>query len=460
MRFYNYLNESTNKKRFTKYFEGGEYKDLYIKSKKEVNFYNKDLELIGIKGQDGESITLLDINPKKGKINKRQKIDHYFVPVQYKTTIVYIDVNDIRTPQELSRGESLSIQATNLIKSGNNAVKNVILWGKEYSSSDFKEFTSDVELGNVIINGFKNNNSVPDYITNEMERIISGRNYVSFDWGSITSNDHKNQIGKYYGELLVGLCLLKGDYSVFRGNLQEMIKGQKIKSFLMPTSPSFPAADSLIKTDKKIIPISSKKGGGTGASFYTNLVPLLNNVDDKNLRSKTNILLQMKKIFNVVNKKNAVIRQIYEWGFNFLLKNIKNKLKNSPFDVYEIIRKDDLPNKNVDVIMNYIKNTRWKNIKNTHLKAVIDNLPYSLTHFFLYHQYYLLTNDEIAKDIILDILGAKEYWQADLQNNPWKNGNTVFKLKKSNETVLTFSPTRGKIDDIKSSHAKLNYILK
>jgi Ni,Fe-hydrogenase I cytochrome b subunit len=114
----------------------------------------------------------------------------------------------------------------------------------------------------------------------------------------------------------------------------------------------------------------------------------------------------------------------------------------------------------VDKIVEYIKNRKWNNILRTHLNAVEQNLPYSLTHFFLYHLYYILSNDAQAQDVILDILSAKEYWQVDLQNRPWRNGTAVFNLKKSDKTELTFSPTRGKIDDIRSSHAKLNYILK
>jgi hypothetical protein len=122
--------------------------------------------------------------------------------------------------------------------------------------------------------------------------------------------------------------------------------------------------------------------------------------------------------------------------------------------------KKDLPNKDIDGIIEHINSKKWNNIERKHLKAVKDNLPFSLTHFFLYHLYYILSNDEKTKDIILMILGAKSYWQADLQNKPWNNGEVIFNLKKSNETKLLFWPTRGAINDIKSSHAKLNYILK
>jgi hypothetical protein len=114
------------------------------------------------------------------------------------------------------------------------------------------------------------------------------------------------------------LCLLNKEYNAFNGDVSGMLNGGKVESFLMPISPSFPAADSIIKTDKGIIPISNKKGGGTGASFYTNLVPLLKDYSDNDLKTKSNILIQLKQIFNKFNN-NQVLQQIYEWGFTYLL---------------------------------------------------------------------------------------------------------------------------------------------
>lgn len=452
-KFYKWINESVNGERFKKYFNNPKDKNQYIK-KQNAKLYDKDLVLKG-SGNSGDPITLLNLGEIKSKIGTQKK-DHYFVPIQHKKGIFYIDVNDIQTPIEFSRGESLGIQATNLIKTGNSAKENIILWGNEYSNGDFKEFRNVNELRLSIINGFKTNKKVPDYVSNEMERILNSGRYSEFEWGKIKSDDHKNQIGKYYGELLVGLCLMNGEFSAFNGDLQGMIGGQKIESFLMPISPSFPAADSLIKTNKKIIPISNKKGGGTGASFYTNLVHLIANKQDNELKSKTNILIQLKKMYQL-SSKNVMV-QIYNWGFTYLLNNVK--ISKTPIQIYETIRTKNLPDSDVSIIMNHIEKNKWKYIESGYLRNVLKNLPFSLTHFFLYTLHYLLSNDEIAKNIILDILGAKEYWQSDLQNTPWKNGKAIFNLKKSSETKLVFSPTRGKINDIKSSHAKLNYILK
>lgn len=464
MRFQEYLNEncllieSVNKERYERYFKNQENVDLYVKTKsvRGVKLYNKDLEQLNIYAEDGEKITLLNFKAISGKIGTQKK-EHYFVPVQYGNRVVYIDVNYIRTPGQ-ARGESLGIQATNLIQSANNASEPVMMWGKKYASSEFKEFTTDTELANSIIQGFNNNKKVPDYVASEMERILNSGSYSDFDWGLIKSESYKNQIGKYYGELLVGLCLLNGEYGAFQGELQGMLGGQKIVSFLMPISPSFPAADSVVKTDKKYIPISSKKGGGTGASFFANVVPRLEETPDGELKSPSNILLQLKDIYKEVNNPREVITQIYLWGFRTLLKDVK--INKRPSEIYKTILQKDFPDEDVDKVASYIKDKKWKNIKSSHLKAVKDNLPFSLTHFFLYHLNYILSKDTRAQDIILDLLGAKEYWQVDLQDKPWINGNAVFKLKKSDKTELTFSPTRGKINDIKSSHAKLNYILK
>jgi hypothetical protein len=151
------------------------------------------------------------------------------------------------------------------------------------------------------------------------------------------------------------LCLLNKEYNAFNGDVSGMLNGGKVESFLMPISPSFPAADSIIKTDKGIIPISNKKGGGTGASFYTNLVPLLKDYSDNDLKTKSNILIQLKQIFNKFNN-NQVLQQIYEWGFTYLLNKVK--IKSNPFDIYKKILKKDLPNKDIDGIIEHINSKK------------------------------------------------------------------------------------------------------
>jgi hypothetical protein len=151
------------------------------------------------------------------------------------------------------------------------------------------------------------------------------------------------------------LCLLNKEYNAFNGDISGMLNGGKVESFLMPISPSFPAADSIIKTDKGIIPISNKKGGGTGASFYTNLVPLLKDYSDNDLKTKSNILIQLKQIFNKFNN-NQVLQQIYEWGFTYLLNKVK--IKSNPFDIYKKILKKDLPNKDIDGIIEHINSKK------------------------------------------------------------------------------------------------------
>jgi hypothetical protein len=122
------LVESTNKNRYEKYFSSGKYTNLYVKTKKAngVTLYDKQLNPLDIKAQNDEEIKLLNMEVVVGKV-RTQKKDHYFVPIQYKGKIVYIDVNDIRTPHQLSRGESLGIQSTNLIQTGNNASENIVM---------------------------------------------------------------------------------------------------------------------------------------------------------------------------------------------------------------------------------------------------------------------------------------------------------------------------------------------
>lgn len=451
---------SANKERYNKYFKTPDTVDQFVRktSKKAIKLYNKNMLPLNTRPEAGDSIRII---PFKDPIIHSDR-EWYFIQVEYDDVVAYINVNDIATPSNKSRGESLGIQATELVKSGRNASESILLWGKEFDGSKFKEFTSARELADVINKGFESGVKIPTDVKSEMKRILSGNKFSKFDWGTITEQTHKNQVGKYYGELLVGMLILNNELGAFKGNIDLMLKDQKVESFLMPISPSFKAADSIIKTNKGIIPISNKKGGGTGASFFSNLVPLLNDMSDNVLRSPSNILIQLKDS-SKKNKESDVIGQIYTWGFDNL---IDIKTQKTPIQIYKKILTNkgkelsDINDNDIQELSKHIMKKKWKMRNTKWIDAVKNNLPHSLTHLFLYHLAEILTDDAKATDTILLMLGAKEYWQVDLQNKEWDNGEAVFVLKKSNETKIIYSPTRGAIDDITSSHAKLNYILK
>jgi len=453
---------SRNLERYNKYFKKGIHKELFVGKVliRETLFTKSISGLMPYK----TAVKVGDkIKPLSGK--PIIKNNTYYIPIEYKSKEVYINVNNIATPQSQNTSESLNIQASNLVRSGNKAKNDVILWGKLHPKTEFREFTSANELALSIYNGFVSNSSVPLHVVASMNRLLFSGKYSEFDWGDITNQSHKNQIGKYYGELLVGLCLLKlnREHKVFHGDVNKMLGGSKIISFLVPISKTFLVADSLIRTDMGIIPISSKKGGGTGASFYTNLAPLLSNMSDKQLESDSGLLIQMRDIFNKVNNEHDVMGQIYEWGFTYLLNKVK--VKSDPKQIYKELssyngKGNDNYSKDTIAIIKYIRDTKFPMISSNFESNVKKNLPHSLTHLFLYHLSDILTSDEKAKDIILTMLGAKSYWQMDLQNKDWDDGKAVFNLKEAGLSELHFSPTRAGIRDIKSGHAKLNYILK
>jgi hypothetical protein len=126
-KFYNYLNESINKERYSKYFESGEVTDTLTKVSKGKTIFllDNNLNKTDVSVSNDESITILNINTKTKKTNKGN--DQYFVKILYKGFPYYINVNNIITPQKFSRGESLGIQAIKLIESGQNTSEDIVL---------------------------------------------------------------------------------------------------------------------------------------------------------------------------------------------------------------------------------------------------------------------------------------------------------------------------------------------
>jgi hypothetical protein len=290
--------------------------------------------------------------------------------------------------------------------------------------------------------------TVQDYLNSDL---------TQFGWKKGIQESDVNELGKYLGELVIGVCVLGKKFSpVFSENI---FAGKQIKEFIVPDDPSFSGVDSaFVLNDGSLIPISSKLGAGAKASVFTNLLP-------KVMTSKKGIgdcvIKQIadsaKKIGITVvdlNAKRGAKDIVYEYGVRKILKLSQLEVPD-PYQVFRDIKQN--PNKlskPAKAVVDAIK--KHPDIEEN-VKA---KLPYSVTSAFSREIARRLNNDETSKKIITEILAGKNFYQANLDVNKWKKGEVFFKLLLSGDANVGFIGSKAAIDDLEAKQGLVNYELK
>lgn len=434
MRFETYLTEATTGlASWNKHFKG---KEVLTTLNKDAFIYDSD----GKKTQDkidvGSTVTVLDIEPEKIG-------NSLLASIKYNTSIVKIPFNTIAKPITKGATEKLRINATNLTHGAKT--ETVTMFHKTFEA---KIFTSSAELATIINSAVNNHKLIPDDIKLILTRYLEQKSFRTIEWGDSVDDSVMNELGKYLGELVIGLLALNGEISI-----SGALGAGDVASFVVPDDPAFSGVDSLFikKKDGTVVAISSKFGVGAKASFFSNLLPTLVN-NKKNVKNKT-----LSKLIDIVERNSLnPTRQgkeiLYRFGFENIL-----KMKIDPMKVYTDIRKGvDSPE--VQQVMDKINRNSWKLEGNE--KQIKGKLPMSLTSFFSRSLSYMLNNDKKAIDEMILVLGAKDYWQANLDIAKWKQGNIVFKFVRSGTAELTIIGSKAAIGDITGSQGMVNYLLK
>ena len=227
---------------------------------------------------------------------------------------------------------TFQIESTKLINRGENIVV-PNLNGED--NVPCKKFTSAQQLAASIIEGLRNEPSVPDYILEQVVQFFY--DYVDIDAGTIKgdskfiwnagiSDKEKNQLAVYLGELLIGYMLLVGRAECF--SVQDIIK-YPIEYFAVPTNPSFPGVDSFIQyKNESTNPnagkylISSKAGNkGASPSIWKNIMPHLNyNKLDANDNKTLKKLYDICKALDggkITGRKS--MKYVYRYGVEVIL---------------------------------------------------------------------------------------------------------------------------------------------
>jgi len=345
--------------------------------------------------------------------------------------------------------ENLKIQSDTLIRYGKLEVRT--LNGQDVRCA---VFTTAEQLESSILRALKENRNVGPHIYDAVQDYFKSENLKKFNWNDSFRSSDINELGKYLGELIIGVIVLRGKIDGrFSSNI---FANQKIKEFIVPDDPSFSGVDSaFVKEDGSLIPISSKLGSGAKASFFTNFLPKV--IDKLNIKesvikdiatSARNVGITSTKL----NAKRGAKEITYEYGIRTILGIGPNTVRNT-YQVFTDIKKNATTKETILVAEAIKKNPMIE-------KNVKDKLPLSMTAAFSRETARRLNSDKTSLDIIASVLAGKDFYQANLDINRWKQGEVFFKLLQSGKANVSFIGYKSAITDIEANQGLVNYELK
>lgn len=345
--------------------------------------------------------------------------------------------------------ENLKIQSDKLIRSGNFEVRT--LNGQDIRCA---VFTNAKQLENSILTALKENKNVGPHIYDAVQDYFKSEDLKSFDWNDAFLSSDINELGKYLGELIIGVIVLRGrSDGKFSTNI---FSGQKIKEFIVPDDPSFSGVDSaFVRQDGSLIPISSKLGAGAKASFFTNFLPKVisrTGMGDTVLNEIAQTARSININKTILDAKKGAKEITYEYGIRKILGIGPNKIKNT----YQVFL-DAKNRKNTKEVILVVEEIN----KNSMIdKKVKDLLPLSITSAFSREIARRLNNDNKSLDIITEVLAGKNFYQANLDLARWKKGEVFFKLLPSGQSKVSFIGSKAAINDLEAKQGLVNYELK
>jgi hypothetical protein len=352
--------------------------------------------------------------------------------------------------------ENLGIYTAHLTKFGEQI--DVDIFGSRAPCSVFNNHKQIVES---IMRSFEGNKRVSPWIIKSFGDYFKNIKKIphEFQWNSKIKQSEKNELGKYLGEVILGV-IVAADGIVSVCNDESFIRDvDDPKRLIYPTAANFRNIDSLIDTGN-LVPISNKLGLGASASFFSNILPFL---------GKTNIpiLKQIQACYSRASHLTPGEQQfsiIYDYGIKHCLKeNFKYKQDYEPIQLYRDLKNHDitkLVRATVVGIKGFAKNASCK----THdkmLEYLREDKNYSsVTGFFSREIAKDLNNSPKAISHMESILAGKDFYQATLNYSKWLKGEIAYTVKKPGELKLVIIGDKAGYNDLQAHSGKLTYVLK
>ncbi len=368
---------------------------------------------------------------------------------------IRIKMNDLDKPVIISNSkEYLGIRTEYLITLGDDLI--ITLGNNKILC---KRFSNEEHLSDSVIEGMKNNHrlnnhqhmikAIEDLLRKRMDRV---------PWVSGTTNHQKNDLGKYFGEVLSQILMLGGKVNNFS---KIIIDPSRQTGSLFPIDSTFNGFDSFCEIDSEsFIPISSKYGQGAQAQFFSNIYKKA--IDMKKYLDGSVIgeLVECGEEFDIFTSKdfnNRISKMIiYTYCIRNILRLTRTEVPNI-IDVYEVI-KQNKTSRSLNIIIEKIID-----IKDTlNLPPVIFTLlPESLTSIFLRITANNLGSCKKTIEISKEILSGKNFFQVSLNNNLWINGDIQFNVLDSKMDIdVSFNGSPGSMVDLTAPRGLVTYKLK
>ncbi len=153
---------------------------------------------------------------------------------------------------------------------------------------------------------------------------------------------------------------------------------------------------------------------------------------------------------------------IYHVGFNYFFgkylgkTTLGKRILQNPYQIYTNIIKNNIGEEE-EYVFDIIKKGKWP-VMNNH-KVIVDKLPNSLTYFLCQNIAEELNQSPSALDVILQVLGSKNFYQANLDQSKFHKGQVVFKIIHSGSNKLKIVQGKGSMNSVKSEQGRLSYVI-
>lgn len=457
--FIRYVTENPDWSKLNIRIENGQFAEMFKEK-------NNELESMNINIQPRTEIKLASNKYKEFEKKK-------YANIEYLRKKGYVLITKIRKPTDdlgTERPQKLQILAEDFIEKGKD--KNItVLTAKDVPVKLFETFD---ELKKSVIWGLDNNIRNNDYLVEKIKTYLDKEDLSEIDLNGI-DDVHIDELGVYFGEILIGILAFKNQLSD-TCTPSDMF-GVNLKSFSIPTDPAFKLVDSSLIFDTTTVSVSSKYDKGAAASFMSNILPygMKNHSTYKNCFFKNMCMIASKMGYTSdqvgANRFKFSKNITFEVGLRSVLKLSKSIVNNVNHSVYGSIRKvamnqslSSKENQELDnvigAIETYFEKKKTFDGKEQVIQTIKNNYPFTITSFFNYSVASNLNNDPLSKKYVSNIIGGKDFYQANLNKIKWRKGIIDIKMVSPKNASLKILGSMSGATDFTAKQGLVNYELK
>lgn len=433
-------------------------------------------EMFGDKNNELESMNI-NIPPRTPIKLASEKYKEFqkkkYANIEYQRKKGYVLISKIRKPTDdlgAERPQKLQILAEDFIEKGKDE-KITVLSKKDVPVKLFETYEN---LKKSVIWGLDNKIHDNDYLVEKIKTYLDQDDLSVIALNGI-DDSHIDELGVYFGEILIGILAFKNQLS--KTCTPSDMFGINLKSFSVPTDPAFKLVDSSLTFDTTTVSVSSKYDKGAAASFMSNVLPY----GMKYYTEYRDCFL--KKMCRIASNMGYTTQQVganrfkysknitFEVGLRAVLKIKKTIVKNTNHSLYNSIRKVAMnqiltpkENKELDEVIgaieDYFINKKTFDGREQVIQTIRNNYPFTITSFFNYSVASVLNNDRLSRKYVHEIIGGKDFYQANLNKSKWRKGIIDIKMVSPKSAKLKILGSMSGAMDFTAKQGLVNYELK